>query len=145
MTRYVLDASVVAKWHFLEPLSEQASQLLQRSNSEETELLAPDLILYEFGSVVLKKLLASQVSLEDAGTLLDRFPLAPLRLLSAPDIAATALTLAHLTGASFYDAVYLATAQAAQGTLITADEEFASQVRSTGLADLVCTLAEWSP
>jgi len=145
LRRYIIDASVVAKWHFQEDLSERAAALLLLARAGECEIAAPDLVVYEFGSIVLKKLRAGLVTFEDGADILSRLPLAPLGLLPAVEVIPSALELAEATGATFYDAVYLATAAATGATLVTADRELVEQVKPTALADSVLNLAQLEP
>jgi len=142
LRRYVLDASVIAKWHFREEFGDLAYSLLVSARAGKCQIVAPDLVLYEFASIVSKKLRAGMISAEDGQDILLKFPLAPLGLLPAVDFAPSALEAARETGATYYDSVYLAVARATKATLVTADRELVAQVRSTPLAKSVLSLAD---
>lgn len=140
MTRYVVDASVAAKWYFPEESSSLALALLLEAKHKRVLLSAPDLVIYELGGVVLKKLRAGLVTRQDADLLLARFPRSPLALTPASDIAEVTLAVAEIAGISFYDAAYLATAQRAGCSLVTADQGLIAQVRDTPFRDSVLAL-----
>jgi predicted nucleic acid-binding protein len=169
VTRYVIDASVLAKCYFPEHMSDLAVGLFSQARSGDCVLMAPDLVLYELGSVVLKKLRNGLVLLEDATAVLQDLRaiplperqshsitllgtpsspafrgwlLIPLSLMPAYELAVLALTISQATLVTFYDAVYLAGAQAADARLVTADEELVRQARRTAFGDLVLGLPE---
>ena len=145
MRRCVVDASVAAKWHFPEELSENAAVLLSRQEAGELEIYAPDLILYEFGSVVLKKSRAGHVSSDDAQTILEEFVASRPRLVSAAETVALALRFAETARASFYDSTYLAAAELVGGALVTADQRFVALTAGTPFAKVVQLLSEVQP
>lgn len=51
----VVDASVVAKWFLPEAYKEKAEQLLREFLNDQTDLIAPDLIVSEVGNVMWKR------------------------------------------------------------------------------------------
>jgi len=143
--RCVVDASVAAKWHFPETLSERAAALLDRQDAGALEIYAPELILYEFGSVVAKKLQAGQVVLTDAEAVLREFASSPPRLVPATEALPLALRFTQMVHASFYDSTYLAAAELVEGTLVTADERLASLTVGTLFGEVVRLLSEADP
>ena len=63
---FVLDCSVAAKWVLPEPDREPALALLDRYVSGEVRLVAPDLLLAEFASLVAKHHRRKLISAEQA-------------------------------------------------------------------------------
>lgn len=130
MSRYVVDASVVAKWFVPERLSDDAARLLD----DKHELASPDLMWAEIGNVLWKKSRAGQLTRQEAARIiraLDDFPVTvfPSRL-----VLEGALEIALGTGRSVYDSVYLALAVALDCRLVTADERLANALAGGPLA-----------
>jgi predicted nucleic acid-binding protein len=118
---FVLDCSVAAKWVLPEPDSAPALRLFERYESGEISLIAPDLLLAEFASLLAKRSRRKQISPEQgreafrwmtrcAPRLLDMRP----RLFHALDIS-----LRHQM--SLWDCVYVALAMEHSCPLLTAD------------------------
>src|SRR6266852_6093756 len=63
---FVLDCSVAAKWVLPEPDRAPALRLFERYESGEVSLIAPDLLLAEFASLLAKRRLRKQISTEQA-------------------------------------------------------------------------------
>jgi predicted nucleic acid-binding protein len=139
---YVVDASVAAKWYFPEESSDRAATLLERAGAGAVGLIAPDLLLYEMGSVALKKMRTHQAKLDDAEAMLSALAAFRVQLVPSASFVPLALGLAAASGASFYDAVYLVTARESGGTLVTNDRRLVAQARGCGMAGHVITLAE---
>ena len=59
---FVLDCSVAAKWVLPEPDREPALRLFERYSSGEISLIAPDLLLAEFASLLAKRNRRKQIS-----------------------------------------------------------------------------------
>lgn len=59
---FVLDCSVAAKWVFPEPGREPALDLFDRYLAGEVLLIAPDILLAEFASLVAKRNRRKQIS-----------------------------------------------------------------------------------
>jgi predicted nucleic acid-binding protein len=127
--RLVVDASVAGKWFFPEQGSETASALLDGKR----ELLAPDLIVAEFGNLVWKKTRRREVAFPRAEEMLRTFLRLPLTLHSATALAETAWPLAAETGLTFYDSLYLALGIRERCRVITADKKVIKRVRKRGL------------
>src|SRR5437879_1792676 len=65
---FVLDCSVAAKWVLPEPGTAPALRLFERYTSGEILLVAPDLLLAEFASLLAKRSRRKQISTEEART-----------------------------------------------------------------------------
>ena len=63
----VIDSSVIAKWFFLEPLTDRAMAVRQDWESSTVDLIAPDLMLVEVGNIAWKKQRAGLIT-EEEGT-----------------------------------------------------------------------------
>lgn len=64
-----VDASVVAKWFFIEPFKDEADALIDRS----FRFNAPDLLASEFLSVVQKHTYYKKITVETGFTFIKRF------------------------------------------------------------------------
>ena len=88
MSRYVVDASVAAKWFVPEVHSDAALRLFEGDHS----LAVPDLFLSEFGNILWKKVRIRDLTREEASTRLELLLRAPVslvesrRLLDAADL-----------------------------------------------------------
>ena len=64
----VIDSSVIAKWFFLEPLTDRAMAVRQDWESSTVDLIAPDLTLVEVGNIAWKKQRAGLITQEEGTT-----------------------------------------------------------------------------
>lgn len=67
----VVDSSIVIKWFVLEPYSTEAAHLLDRYQTGELNLLAPDLLYAEMGNIVWKKPRLQGLSTTDAQQIIE--------------------------------------------------------------------------
>ena len=145
MNRWVVDASVAVKWFVPEPLSQHAARLLDAAARRAASLAAPDLIVAEFGSVLVKKQAAGEFAASDTEEMLGTFLALPVEIVPSQPLAPAALAIAICAGCTFYDALYLAAAQAVEGRLVTADREFIRLISRTALSDLVLQVKDLPP
>jgi len=124
--RYVLDCSVAVKWSIPEPLTEQASRVLDQHRAGTLTFAAPEIILAEFGHTVKKRIASRELSREAGQQIWDDFLLLPIETVPTRDIAATAFPLAVAHNATFYDALYIALAERENVHVLTADEGMAA-------------------
>jgi predicted nucleic acid-binding protein len=121
METLVLDCSVTAKWVLHEAGHAEALRLLQEEKSGQVSLIAPDLLLMEFASLIAKRVRRLQIPAAQAA---DTFRLlrqvAPVLFDTRPLLDA-ALQLALHRHVSLWDSVYLALAIQHNCPLITAD------------------------
>ncbi len=135
MSIYVVDASIAAKWFFDEPLSDEATRLLDASHV----LHVPDFFLLEIDSVLCKKMRRGEISEGEAQQIrsaVNIFPLQkhPFQLLMDP-----AFELAVQTQSSPYDCMYLILAIVLGAQLVTADRRFYENIsRSQLTAENLC-------
>jgi predicted nucleic acid-binding protein len=62
----VVDCSVAAKWVLAEPDAWQATELLESDRSGKVSLVAPDLLLTEFASLIAKRARRKQLPVDQA-------------------------------------------------------------------------------
>lgn len=116
----VVDASVALKWVIEEDGSAAARALVA------TELLAaPDLLFIECANVLWAKARRGQISSANASAAFAAIEAAPIRAIPTRLHAAAAQAIAFELDQSAYDSLYLATALAGYGQLVTADKAFA--------------------
>ena len=114
--KWVVDASVAAKWLAPEMESAQAEALL------DDELLAPDLLFAEVGNILWKKQTRGEIDTA-AAQLGARWLLqVPLQVHETSSLLADALALALQLQHPAYDCFYLALALRADAPLMTADK-----------------------
>jgi predicted nucleic acid-binding protein len=134
----IIDASVAVKWYVPEIDSEKASALLVT----EDRLIAPDLLVAEFGNILWKKVGRGELTVQEVEGIVNAFLSAgpiiahPSHLLLRP-----AVDIAITFQRTVYDALYLALAVAEQGRLITADERLVNALQGTRLERFVQLLA----
>jgi predicted nucleic acid-binding protein len=126
MKRLVIDASILVKLFFEEEHSEASARHLKNA----AELLAPDLLWAEVANVVWKRLRRREITVADAGGLVDEMLRVPVVTHEHLGLVSPALALAAETGRTVYDCLYLALAIRENVTLLTGDERLAN-----GLAD----------
>jgi predicted nucleic acid-binding protein len=119
----VIDASVAAKWLFMEPDSDKARVLLEGVSKGQVSLIAPDLLPVEIGSMLWKRVLREGVTVGDATAQYARFKRVRLGFVGIKGLVDSALQLALRQRHPIYDCLYLALALEAGCDLITADEK----------------------
>ncbi len=130
--RYVVDASVIAKWVLPgEPYQGNALKLKEDCTSQLVDLHAPSFIMLEVANALWRAAKAGRVSEEDA--------LEALRALEGMMIeihetkwseVRQGLTIACSLDLTIYDAVYLTLAHALKTRLITADKRLYETARA---------------
>lgn len=129
MSRFVIDASVAAKW-FLprrqEPFASEALDLLARYAADEIQLLVPDLFWAELGNLLWNAVRRQRCSRAAADAAISdargyRLPTVPTEAL-----VHQAFAIATSFDRTVYDSIYAALAVESKAQLITADEKLAS-------------------
>ena len=125
----VVDASVAVKWFVAEDGSEKADALLGSGE----RFIAPDLILFEIGSVLWRRWRAGELGrqqVQETQAALPRWfaEVCPLSLLYKQAMDLT-LNLDH----HIYDCAYLALAVQTSCELITADNKLRLKAQAAGL------------
>jgi len=122
MTRYILDASVAARFLLSESLSDKAAAVLRDYIDGRVELAAPNIMVYEVGNALWKAARGGSVDVDAARKKqLRLFDLnIPTVDLGNSDHLDT-LEWAHIHDATYYDAAYAVAALKTGATLLTAD------------------------
>ena len=128
--KWVVDASVAAKWLAPEPDSPLAEALL------DDELIAPDLLFAEVGNILWKKQLRGEM--DAAATQIGaRWLLqVPLQVHDSAGLLADALALALQLHHPAYDCFYLALARRVDAPLVTADRRLHAPCRAADAVGL---------
>jgi predicted nucleic acid-binding protein len=135
-----LDSSFLVKLIFEEEYSDKASEIIHDRQARYPEYIASDLVVYELGNVIWKKL----KNHADRGmVLLDRVMGMNIQLKRAtPDVLSRAMKFSMKESVSYYDAIHLAVADIHSANLITEDQmlldrfDFTMSIHSA--ADLMC-------
>src|SRR6185437_2154321 len=120
--RLVVDCSVAAKWILPEPGRDAALGLLKQYETGEILLIAPDLLLAEFASLLAKRTRRKELSAREdryAFDLMQRF--AP-RLFDMRSRIQRAFSIALQHHLSLWDCVYIDLAIEHSCSVITADK-----------------------
>lgn len=125
---YIIDASVAIKWILQEEDSDKALSLCEQALYGNIEIAAPDMLLYEVTNILVRKMKLEPWQVEKAIRELLGTGIAT----SSPDaeLMIRAAEIAWETGASVYDAAYVALALDQKATLVTADRRLARLVGS---------------
>jgi predicted nucleic acid-binding protein len=138
VTEYVIDASVAVKWFVPEILEVEAKRWLDPSHI----LYAPDLLPSEFGNILWKKVRRKEITDTEAKCIAGELQRAPITLLYSLNLLTDALSLAHSTGSTVYDCMYLAAAIDQRCQLVTADRKFYNALQLTSYKDQVVWVAD---
>ena len=139
--KLVVDASVVVKCYVPEPESSWAVALL----AGPARLLAPDLLVSEFGNTVWKKTRRGELKAGEGKAIVHAFLAAlPVTLHSSTVLLPAAWEIALRFRRTVYDAIYLALAVAEDCPFVTADEALTRAVRATPLREFIRPLAQWT-
>lgn len=119
MKKLVVDASVAVKWFIPELHAGDSLRFLEK----EFSLLAPDLILSEFGNILWKKLQRGEIKAIEAREIIADFKEVPLFIYPSAPLMEDAWSIAEKYLRSFYDSLYLALARIQGCPLVTADRK----------------------
>jgi predicted nucleic acid-binding protein len=118
---FVLDCSVAAKWVLPEPNRAAALHLFERYASGEISLIAPNLLLAEFASLLTRRCRRKQISAEQAREGFQLMSRCAPRLFDTRPWLFRALDLSLRHQMSLWDCVYVALAVEHHCALFTAD------------------------
>ena len=136
---YVLDSSVVAKWFVQEAASEKAVQLRDLFTREKIQLSTISLARYELGNTLWKHPSKTTDNVREDFAALSEMAL-PTQDLEDPQILTKVFQIARDLRITFYDASFVAAAEASKATFVTADEPLSRKVKGHG--DVVL-LRDW--
>lgn len=127
--RYVVDASVAARFVLNEELSDKAAKVLEDFLSGRVELLAPSLVVYEVGNTLWKAVRRGLVSEEDALESFAEFlKLGLWRELEAEE-ELEALRWGSRNDSTCYDSAYVIMASSEGAVLLTADDRLEEKAK----------------
>ena len=119
MTSLVIDTSVAVKWlnKDNEKNVDMADKIMVDAKNGKVELLAPELIKYEIGNVLL---FSKKISGKDFGYLFKIFYSFPITFVSeSEDLSKLTFALSASLGITYYDASFLSIAKQYDATLVT--------------------------
>ena len=119
---FVLDCSVAAKWVLPEEDREPALALFDRYAAGEVTLIAPDIFLAEFASLVAKRHRRKEISAEQAREAFQLIAKCAPRLFDTQQRLGRALEVSLRYQLSLWDCCYLTLAIEKQCTVVTADK-----------------------
>ena len=128
--KWVVDASVAAKWLAPEPDSLFAEALL------DDELIVPDLLFAEVGNILWKKQLRGEMDAAATQVGARWLLQVPLQVHDSASLLADALALALQLQHPAYDCFYLALAQRIDVPMVTADRQFHARCHGVDAAGL---------
>ncbi len=133
MNSYVIDASVAAKWLFLEQGTDEAIQLLEQLDY----FYAPSLFQIELDAIITKKVRKKELKFEEASSKKVQASMLPSRLIKYHQISDIAFDISITFPVTLYEATYIATAILTNSIFYTADERLARGLSTTPLAKFV--------
>jgi predicted nucleic acid-binding protein len=134
----VVDASVAIKWFLPEPLSNEAERLLDGGDA----LFAPDFLLIEFGNIIWKKVRLDELARGDGDAVFAALRSGPVALVDTRPLVERTLHLAHEIDHPLYDCLYLATAEAVEAVVATADRRFFDRCSRSVMRSRIAWLAD---
>ena len=139
-----VDASVAAKWSFVEEYSGQARALLRRALEQQEPIVAPPLLPSEVANIIRQRLRQGQVQLDEARALLAQFLALPVALQAPEALYDRSLVLADQHNLpAVYDAHYVALAEILGTTLWTADQRLLRILGGGGRLSFVRWIADF--
>lgn len=123
----IIDACVAIKWFIPENNFEKAGDILKSHN----KMIAPDLFLIEFDSIVTKKVRQRLIEPIDAFKMRELIRSLPFEIIQYPVISKVAFELSLNLPITQNDACYLAAAIEFEQSVITADERFFKGMKNT--------------
>jgi predicted nucleic acid-binding protein len=132
VNRFVIDASVAAKWVLIEPHTEIAHRIVKTK-----KLLAPDLLWAELGSVLWARRRRGEFGLLYARDMLGELRALPITIYPILPLLPAALDVAIAVDHSLYDCLYLALAEAEDCRVVTADLRFHRSITGGFWADRI--------
>lgn len=131
MSLYVVDASVAIKLYVPEVHSPQAVRFF----SDQHDLIAPDLMLSEFGNIVWKKVrLLGELTQGEGERIITAMQTLPLVYYGATNLLTDAFQIALNTQRTVYDCLYVALAASQGCQLMTDDRRLSVALQQTSLA-----------
>jgi predicted nucleic acid-binding protein len=138
VTSLVIDASVATKWVLNEPDSPAARRLVRQA-----QLLAPDLLWAEIGSLLWRRHRQGELAVAEAREMMLDLRALPIESHGLYALLPLALEIGMAINHSIYDCIYLALADREDCRFVTADRRLRNAVASGPWAPSVISLAEF--
>lgn len=103
----VVDNNVAVKWYVPQDFGEEALKVFHAGREGEASLVAPALILAEFGNALWRYHQHGELTLEEIQELWEDFGQAPISVFDMAPLVPKALEIATHCGCTVYDAIYL--------------------------------------
>ncbi|GAB5409376.1 MAG: type II toxin-antitoxin system VapC family toxin [Balneolaceae bacterium] len=133
MSGYVIDASVAAKWLFLEEGTDETVLLLEQFDF----FYAPTLFQIELDSIITKKVRKKELTIEEAPVKKSQAAKLSVRFIKYNQLSDIAFDISTTLPVTLYDATYIATAILTNSIFYTADERLVNGLSTTPLARFV--------
>lgn len=111
---------------------------------DDLQLIAPDFWVIECANALWKRARLRHIDASHAVAALEQLRVSPVTQLNTEHLTGAALVVALECRMTVYDALYVATAQYVDGTLVTADEKLLGALRTADWPVRAVHLAEWS-
>lgn len=132
MKVYVIDASVASRFLLVEDLSDKAEFLLKSFLDELVDMMAPDLIMAEVGNTLWKAVRQKLIRLSEASEKLSYFHRLKISSIELSDQDyLEALAWGVKNNATYYDSIYVRSAEKTGLTLLTADDVLCDKASET--------------
>lgn len=132
----VVDASVAAKWLFLESGSMEAIQILESAE----RFIVPDLFHIEMDAIITKKHRRRELTTAEAMEKKVQTGRLPMEFIPYNRVRDTAFGLSTGLPLTLYDATYIATALLHNCMFVTADERLVNGCSTTPLSKTVLSI-----
>lgn len=133
MSKFVLDASIAAKWIFLEQDSDKAEELL-RNNSG---FIVPDLFYVEMDSIIGKKVRKRELAVSDAHRKRSQVQKIAADVIYHQILSKMAFEISINLPVSIYDSLYLALAIDRKAVMWTADDRLVRGLSNTIFSEYI--------
>lgn len=127
--KYVIDASVSARWFLMDTLSAKARQLRADYQNQIHDLLAPETIIWETANALLKAERLKAILPGQADTFFLDFLSTQPGLCPAAPLVHRAMSISLRTRAGLYDCMYVVLADHEQCPFITADQRLVNNLQ----------------
>jgi len=139
--RFVVDAAVVAKWFVSEPYSEAARRIVDG----HCDVVVPDLVFSELGSILQRRVTSAEMSDPEALSILQVLAKMPLQVHRTWPLGPIALELQRSLDCGVYDCIHIALALRESAVLITADRSLYEMLRATPLDRYIRWITDMAP
>lgn len=133
MSSFVLDASIAAKWIFLEKNSDKAEKLLENNFG----FIVPDLFYIEMDSIIGKKVRRRELEASDAHRKRNQVQRIAADVVYHQTLAKLAFDISISLPVTMYDGLYLALAVEKQSVLWTADDRLVRGLSNTIFSEYI--------